>query len=854
MDGTAHPAPLATAIGIVVPLFKHSVLVADALASLMAQSIDCGFVVVVVDDGCPFTESGRHVDAIRACFPARIRYVLQPNGGLSAARNTGIDIILRDFATVEAIYFMDADNMLRPCGLQAGLSRLRHTPDASWVYPNIDMFGIEKNFDYSGPYNPLKHAFYNICEAGSLVHRRVFEAGIRFDPVMRSGFEDWEFWLQAIDAGFSGVHEPQFGFLYRNRAESMLSQSKRDEHAIIAYVRAKHPRLWRRDVLHRMEDAAAPLQAIILLDTDRVMLGVGGGRTITHMDCETLVWRNIIAPDLAHVPHLLFFTTQATYDELATSGLLAWAMSDCRASLATHDFASLELVPDGERTFSLGTSGQARGAHLIAFSRDILAAVLLDTDSAWIEQLASASPALKLASRTLALPRAAAAPPNAACIFGLLYLIMRWRASPFRAAAGQPWGWRARSVPPADRLHHDVAHRLGGVASYPRAADSRPAIGFTLPLGGLGGVERVACNIAAVFASAGWSTHLFMIGTSRLTLPEEFAATFTSINFLEDPELGGWDEQRQYQGTALSACAANPAAVARMAGALGWLDVVVNHHSGAVNEAAALLRRGGTRMVTHLHLLDNSPAGRPTGHAVLALAYEHAYDLIVCGSGALLHWMRGAGVPDDKLMMVRNAPGYGLAAATQRECLAARALRSASGLRAIFIGRLDRQKGIDRLAELIELTGALGMDVTWRVVGAAVVDTARVPPVVAAIAEPPVTRGAELTALFAWADVMVLLSDFEGVPLSILEAQRLGVCVIATDVGGVGEVIDSGRNGFLVPLDSAVADSAALLQLLLDCPPARRKVAAACAVPAWGEACLPLLAWASEEVKQAVLF
>jgi glycosyltransferase involved in cell wall biosynthesis len=50
-------------------------------------------------------------------------------------------------------------------------------------------------------------------------------------------------------------------------------------------------------------------------------------------------------------------------------------------------------------------------------------------------------------------------------------------------------------------------------------------------------------------------------------------------------------------------------------------------------------------------------------------------------------------------------------------------------------------------------------------------------------------------------DVFVLMSKWEGLPISILEAMREGLPVIASNVGGVGEAVIDGKTGFLIPRD-----------------------------------------------------
>ena len=99
----------AVRVAIIVPVYQQPGLLVEALDTALAQETDFAYVIVVVNDGCPFDETDQVCHEFAAGNLERMYYLRKRNGGLSAARNSGIDFALAAFPALEGIYILDAE-------------------------------------------------------------------------------------------------------------------------------------------------------------------------------------------------------------------------------------------------------------------------------------------------------------------------------------------------------------------------------------------------------------------------------------------------------------------------------------------------------------------------------------------------------------------------------------------------------------------------------------------------------------------------------------------------------------------------------------------------------------------------
>ena len=140
----------------------------------------------------------------------------------------------------------------------------------------------------------------------------------------------------------------------------------------------------------------------------------------------------------------------------------------------------------------------------------------------------------------------------------------------------------------------------------------------------------------------------------------------------------------------------------------------------------------------------------------------------------------------------------------------------------VCVGRISAEKGLEVLVSAVEILTGEGLDVRCRVVGAGY-DEERIRMLVGGAGLdgrfdfvgfiPP---GPELFREYDKGDVYVICSHTEGLPKTVYEAQARALPVVATDVGGIPDLVVDGVDGLLVPPADPKALAAAVRRIMED--------------------------------------
>lgn len=230
----AKPAAIRdTRVAFIVPCYNHGKYLHETIESIQSQT-HRNIEIVIVDDGSTDPGTVRVLDALSA---PNLRVIRQANAGLSEARNAGV-------RATDAPCFvpLDADDKVDPRFVET-LLPLLDDESLGYAYSQVQFFGDATSGWDCPAYDPRRLLIENQSCATALIRRCAYDEVGGYSRDMVYGFEDWDFWIALLGAGYRGRMHPQRLLYYRKHAGgSMLSQSQQRRaemvHKMIEHHRA----------------------------------------------------------------------------------------------------------------------------------------------------------------------------------------------------------------------------------------------------------------------------------------------------------------------------------------------------------------------------------------------------------------------------------------------------------------------------------------------------------------------------------------------------------------------------------------------------------------------------------------
>ncbi|MDQ6884418.1 MAG: glycosyltransferase family 4 protein [Candidatus Dormibacteraeota bacterium] len=342
---------------------------------------------------------------------------------------------------------------------------------------------------------------------------------------------------------------------------------------------------------------------------------------------------------------------------------------------------------------------------------------------------------------------------------------------------------------------------------------------------------------------------LYLAGLARRALADGWPVTLVCRR---DPVLDVWAGRLLAGGIAVRrnnlAAPADYLEVVPLLRRAGLVHVVLAYPVGKYQLVAAVLARllCGRLVITHQLALDISTVRlgrwRQAFWTVLFRGYGRLARLHIASSRAGADLLTGRyGFPRSAVTVIYNGanlqlftPLRGPARLEVRQGMAAalgvtEAWQDA--LLACTVARLNPQKGLVDLVEAAARVIPAVPQARFVIIGAGDLRPELEGRIAAlGLGGRVLLAGAKpLDEIARWlgaADLFVLPSHNEGLPLSLVEAMGAGCPAVATAVGGVGEVLADERAGLLVPPRAVDQLAAAIMRLLMD-PERRRSMSAA---------------------------
>jgi glycosyltransferase involved in cell wall biosynthesis len=224
-------------VSIIIPCYNQAKYILECLDSVKAQTYS-NWECIVIDDGS--TDDTKILVQNYCLTENRIKYFFQQNSGVSTARNNAIKM-----SSGKYILPLDGDDKIGDCYIEKAVNLLENNEQLKVVYCKVDLFG-----NSSGKWNLPNYSFElllnrNVFFCTALFRKTDFEKTNGYDPLMKVGLEDWDFWISLLSNGGEVFQINETLFFYRivkNSRNSSFDENK--EREIRQYVYLKHKSLY----------------------------------------------------------------------------------------------------------------------------------------------------------------------------------------------------------------------------------------------------------------------------------------------------------------------------------------------------------------------------------------------------------------------------------------------------------------------------------------------------------------------------------------------------------------------------------------------------------------------------------
>jgi glycosyltransferase involved in cell wall biosynthesis len=218
------------------------------------------------------------------------------------------------------------------------------------------------------------------------------------------------------------------------------------------------------------------------------------------------------------------------------------------------------------------------------------------------------------------------------------------------------------------------------------------------------------------------------------------------------------------------------------------------------------------------HYADIDETIIPEALAIEREGYAIAHKIVVMSKRSADYIVGHYNVPQDKIYMVppgANIPEHSLVSLDNQPERCPRADRRKLAIG--FIGLYPERKGLPTLADGVELLRQAGYDIRLHVIGKCPPEISRRDGVIHHGLIDKSVHMERFLKIASNIDLGCMLSRAESAGIALLEFLRLGIPVIATDVGGIPDIVDLGA-GQLVSPEIRASDLAERIARLLDEP------------------------------------